>query len=551
MKYKNPNQNLKRWNLTSRMPHFSYHLLIALCCCIFGIVYNLSFWERASSFVNQNGGFSLYVSLFVAFVLIIWLCIEIITFRVYARYMLALLFLICACSAFFMDSLKIGINKSIIESLLNTSFREAKDFLSLKFIVYLIVAAFLPMCILFCIPLRQTSFIQDCKQKALIIPCLIILIGTLYVTQGQKIIFTFKNTGGLMFVLNPIAPIRAAGDYVIDKVILPKSYTHIGLDAHTLAKNKLFVLIIGESARAQNLASYGYNKNTTPFTSKIQNIIYFKNFYSCGVITAISIPCMLTHHTQQTYIHRDLAQYTDNLLDVAQYAGYNVWWVSNNGGGCIGGVCNRLPQSQIVYFNQPKQLDTDMLPQIQDIITHAKPNTFIVINLLGSHGPRYDLKYPKQFEYFTPVCQDETLSNCPQEHIINAYDNSLIHTDFFISEVIAMLEKSHFIDSSLWYVSDHGESLGEFGQYMHGGFPYTIAPQTQKHIPSMIWLKSPFGGRAKNNQSMPYQTNHTKWQKILESKQNHMLSHDYIFSTILSLLEIQTQIYDKDFDILR
>ena len=172
---------------------------------------------------------------------------------------------------------------------------------------------------------------------------------------------------------NPFAPIRAVADYVIRIIETPTTYTHLGDDAKTSAKNKLFVLVIGESARAQNFAYNGYKRGTNPYTKAIDNLIYFSDFSSCGVITAISVPCMLTTYTHKNY-KRNLSHYSDSLLDVAQKAGYSVFWVSNNGGVCIGGVCARIDKSNVIYFNQNGQLDGDMLGAIKTIINSANTN---------------------------------------------------------------------------------------------------------------------------------------------------------------------------------
>lgn len=162
-------------------------------------------------------------------------------------------------------------------------------------------------------------------------------------------------------------------------------------------------------------------------------------------------------------------------------------------------------------------------------------NTFIVIQLLGSHGARYDLRYPKEFEIFTPTCKSDELSKCDKAHIRNAYDNSLIYTDFVVAQIIKMLQSSTARDSVLWYISDHGESLGEYNQYMHGGLPYTIAPNAQKQVPSYFWFKNPHDSR--------YAT--------LESRKNRAYSQDFVFHTLLSLLEIHTSDYDETFDIVK
>lgn len=161
-------------------------------------------------------------------------------------------------------------------------------------------------------------------------------------------------------------------------------------------------------------------------------------------------------------------------------------------------------------------------------------NAFIVIQLLGSHGARYDLRYPKEFEIFTPTCKSDELSKCDKSHIRNAYDNSLIYTDFVVAQIIKMLQSSTARDSALWYISDHGESLGEYNQYMHGGLPYTIAPNAQKQVPSYFWFK--------DSRNSHYD--------ILKSRKDKAYSQDFVFHALLKLLEIRTKDYDKSLDIV-
>lgn len=467
----------------------NYHLLILLSATILAIFYNGYFWEVARGY-TQNHSLLLLASLFLAYILILSLALELICARAYVKFMLGLIFLIASISSFFIDSLSIGIDKNIIESLFNTSFREARDFINAKFILHILLFGILPTLTLYFLPLSKAK--NPMRQKLGAISILSLAIICIYISNGKGIVWSFKENKGLIYSLNPIAPIRASIDYSIERYQLPSHYLSLGDDARSYARNKTFVLIIGESQRAKNYALNGYARDTNPYTSKISGLINFSNFYSCGVITAISIPCMLTTYTQKTYNNRKLSLYTDNLLDVAQKAGYSVHFISNNGGECMGSVCRNIKNT--IYFNKDSDLDIDMLPTIQKVLENASGNTLVVINLLGSHGARYDLRYKKEFEKFTPTCKDSNLPNCTKEQIKNAYDNSIIATDFFVASVIKMLKNSK--DSMLWFISDHGESLGENGQYMHGGFPYALAPKEQKHIASMIWINNANRGGA-------------------------------------------------------
>lgn len=465
--------------------------------------------------------------------------LEILVFRAYAKLLLGVFFVVAGVCSYFLDSLHISFSASIIDSFLQTNPREASDFLSPSFALHFGIFVVLPLVILCALHFstkRHSKALTPKSHKPKILLILLASIALLYALQGTRIVDVFREQR-LLFVLNPFAPIRASIDLAIDKATIPSHYTHLGEEATTNAKSKLFVLVIGESARAANFPYSGYERDTTPHTAKVKNLVYFRDFTSCGVITAISVPCLLTHYPRKSYTHRNLSLYSDSALDIAKKAGYEVYWISNNGGECIGGVCARLDKEKIIYFNQSGQLDADMLPTIKSIITKntlAKSNTLLVVQLQGSHGARYDLRYPKEFEIFSPVCANNELSQCQKSHIQNAYDNSLIYTDFVLASIISLLNHTAQADIALWYMSDHGESLGEYGQYMHGGFPYSLAPQVQKQIPSFLWFKS----------------NPALTQK-LQSIKDKPYSHDFVFHTLLGLLEINTKDYDKDLDIFR
>lgn len=483
--------------------------------------------------------FWLKSSIFLATFLLLLTMLEILIFRAYAKSLLCVFFVVAGVCSYFLDSLHISFSASIIDSFLQTNPREASDFLSPSFALHFGIFVALPLvilCALHFIAKRHNKTLTPKSHKPKILLTLLASIALLYALQGTRIVDVFREQR-LLFVLNPFAPIRASIDLAIDRATTPSHYTHLGEDATTNAKAKLFVLVIGESARAANFPYSGYERDTTPHTAKVKNLVYFSDFTSCGVITAISVPCLLTHYPRKSYTHRNLSLYSDSVLDIAKKAGYEVYWVSNNGGECIGGVCARLDKEKVIYFNQSGQLDADMLPTIKSIIaknTLAKSNTLLVVQLQGSHGARYDLRYPKEFEIFSPVCANNELSQCQKSHIQNAYDNSLIYTDFVLASIISLLNhrEQERADIALWYMSDHGESLGEYGQYMHGGFPYSLAPQVQKQIPSFLWFKS----------------NPALTQK-LQSIKNKPYSHDFVFHTLLGLLEINTKDYDKDLDI--
>jgi len=171
------------------------------------------------------------------------------------------------------------------------------------------------------------------------------------------------------------------------------------------------------------------------------------------------------------------------------------------------------------------------------IDAHPQGDIFIVLHQMGNHGPAYYKRYPPAFEKFRPACKTNQLEHCSIEEISNAYDNAILYTDYFLSQTIQLLKKNDGqFETALLYVSDHGESLGENNLYLHG-LPYWIAPDAQKHVPLVMWFGEHFDKDELN-------------LSALRRKEDNPLSHDYIFHTILGLMEVQTSIYDPSLDLI-
>ncbi|WP_180762755.1 sulfatase-like hydrolase/transferase [Helicobacter sp. 12S02232-10] len=516
--------------------YFSYHWIIFLFSVILVGFYNDVFWLKIYSYVenDKKGDYFFVAFLFVAYVLIVALAIELLSVRLIAKWIIGILIVIAGVSQYYMKSLDITINNMVMESLLHTNLTEIRDFLTLGLFWFLIAYVILPICLLYFIKLKPYAsfFHASCKKLGIII-LYIAIIGGLYFYKGGDIIFAFKSSKVIIYTTNPIAPIRSSVHLILDLLKPLPHFVYVGMDARlkpTRLHPEIFVLVIGESARAANFSLDGYDRNTNPYMEKLDSLVNFTNFYSCGVITAISIPCMLTNYTHQTYKSRNQALYIDNILDIAQRVGYETYWISNNGGGCMGDVCARI--KNVKYYNDGR-LDGAMLEEIEDLIKNAKKDSFIVLNLHGSHGASYYERYPKNFEFFSPVCRQKELQKCSHESLVNAYDNSIIYTDYLLYQIVQALDKNKKFSSAMWYLSDHGESLGEYGQYMHGGLPYAISPDVQKHIPSMIWLGKGF---------------EADYKKLIINK-DKLLNQDYLFHTLLDLLDIQTKDYQKGLDI--
>jgi len=238
-----------------------------------------------------------------------------------------------------------------------------------------------------------------------------------------------------------------------------------------------------------------------------------------------------------------LALRREGLLDVLQRAGVAVRWRDNNS-GCKG-VCDRVPYEDLSNLRVPglcrdgECYDEILLHELQYHLDKLDRDAVVVLHMKGSHGPAYFKRYPPAFEFFTPVCKSIELDRCPRQDIVNAYDNTLRYTDHVLSLTIDLLRRNaKRFDTAMLFVSDHGESLGENGLYLHG-IPYALAPREQIHVPMLLWLSEGLRERLRIDVA------------CLEARRREPSSHDNLYHSVLGLMGVRTAIYRPDRDLFR
>ncbi len=272
-----------------------------------------------------------------------------------------------------------------------------------------------------------------------------------------------------------------------------------------------------------------------------KEIINFETMYSCGTSTAESVPCMFSVFPRSNFSYKKGIS-TENVLDVLHHTGkVALLWRDNNSDSK--GVAERIEyedyrtKAHNTVCIEGECRDIGMLPGLETYIeNHQGKHILIILHQMGNHGPAYYKRYTKAYEKFVPVCETSQLEACGQQEIINAYDNALLYTDFFLAQTIDFLTKyDSRYQTAMLYMSDHGESLGENGLYLHG-LPYFMAPDAQKHIGALFW----FGSRLKNDPRVV----------TLQKKHAQPFSHDNLFHTLLGLFDVRTKVYDKKLDML-
>ncbi|MES2549976.1 MAG: sulfatase-like hydrolase/transferase, partial [Pseudomonadota bacterium] len=305
------------------------------------------------------------------------------------------------------------------------------------------------------------------------------------------------------------------------------------------AKPVLLVIVAGETGRAQNWSLDGYTRDTNSELAK-RDIVYYPNATSCGTATATSLPCMFSPLTKDQYSYEGGLS-NENLLDVLTHAGFDVeWWDNNTGDKNIGDRLAVRPRTMKPQdgpeFCFPECIDGVFLKDLQAKAETITKNTVIVLHQIGSHGPSYWLRYPADREIFSPACKTEELTDCSTAEIVNAYDNTIAYTDWFLAQVVDVLDASDRVTPAMYYVSDHGESLGEGGLYLHGT-PYFMAPEYQTQVPMVIWMSERFRASLSVDAD------------CLKAAAANPVSHDNMFSTVLGMLDVSTMAKDDGLDL--
>jgi len=296
----------------------------------------------------------------------------------------------------------------------------------------------------------------------------------------------------------------------------------------------VFVLVIGESARANNFSLYGYPRDTNPMLRQ-DGVVAFPGAHSCASYTAVSLRCMLSH--------KGRLEESNNNEPLPSYLyrhGVEVIWRTNNFGepplqvsryetaeqirkSCTHD-CSRLNYDEVLLYG----LDALLRGGTDDT------KTLIVLHQGGSHGPQYAKKYPIEFERFKPTCQSMLLQNCSHAQLLNAYDNTIVYTDDLLHRVIQLFKTLKDRPSVMLYMSDHGESLGEGGIYLHG-IAQAVAPQVQVSVPLLVWTSDAFrrrGGSTKSPTNLALN-----------------LSHDIVFHSVMGAMGLNSSIYVPGNDI--
>lgn len=511
---------------------------------------NLPLWQRVAT-LTATTGHRLGLMLALGLVLVasslglLALCHWPRVFRPLAT----VLVLATAFNCHFMWQYGVVIDRTMMANVAQTNVNEARDLLSWPLLWTVLAIAGPALWWIWRTPPAPASLWLRARRNLGLLGGSLVLVVVSVMAGYQGLAALMREHKDLRYMINPMntvvasaSLVSAQGRQVAHRLEPVGEDARLGASYASQSRPPLLLVVVGETARAQNWGLNGYGRPTTPALQAWQTrdaLVNYTNASSCGTSTQVSVPCMFSPLSRKQ--GGDEASHSENLLDVLQRAGLAVLWIDNQA-GCKG-VCDRVPTVRIADAPIPglcqggECLDDAMMHGLDARIAALDPQrrargVVLVMHQMGSHGPAYHKRSPANRKPFQPECRSVTLADCSQEELVNAYDNSIADTDRFLNHALSWLRAQSTtgrFDTGLYYVSDHGESLGENGLYLHG-VPYALAPEQQTHVPMVTWLS---GGL---QQRSGVRTD------CLRERAKQPVSHDHLFHSVLGLMDVSTAV---------
>lgn len=535
-------EKLKHFRLLHRN-YTSGELILAVAVFI-AIFANVKLYAAAMNVFGSHASmWPFHLSFVLSIAAMLVLLLSAVCHRILVKPFLIVALMLSAVLSYFSSAYGTVFDTQMIGNVLATDRAEAGDLLTSKMLLWIGILGALPSLAVWranlTFPHWKVETIARLKQAVAAVAVLLVSGAAFSGHYAALLRSHGEVTSQVIPTYALLSAVRTAAHATPSRK--PIEHVKLGTDAarlHSDGHHELVIMVVGETVRADHWGLNGYARDTTPLLRK-ENVLNFPSFWSCGTSTAISVPCMFSNLGHDNF-DNTTADGRDNALDILARSGVSVLWRDNNSSSH--GVAARVPYQD---YKSPAHnsmcegdecRDEGMLVGLQEFIDQQKGDVLIVLHQMGNHGPAYYKRYPKAFERFTPVCATSDLGSCTSEQISNTYDNAILYTDYFLSKVIDLLKANDpKFETAMFYLSDHGESLGEYGVYLHGA-PYGLAPEAQRHVPAVMW----FGEGMKQDVVV----------SSLEERSRRRWTQDNVFSTLLGMFEIRSEVYSASMDIL-
>ncbi len=442
------------------------------------------------------------------------------------RYLFMILFpflsVVCAILAYFRYAYKFVLNSMMLYTMFNNDLRITSELISPYLILFLLFN--LVVSLLF---VRYRSKLKFYHKRYFYF--LNSILGILFIVV---LVYGSIPIERMIEKRIPANLLYTTRDYFKGRMDIAKererSFTYVRSECDSVT----VVLVIGESLRPDHLSLNGYHRKTTPHLEKL-GVISFPNVKSPYSLTNNAVPYLMTRtdtlHFRRAYEER-------SFIDVFKEAGFYTSWISNQD--------SEQPYvyfineaDKVFYVNQSHNvysfdqwLDEDILPYYDEILKDKAPKKLIILHTIGSHW-WYNLHYTKEFEVYKPVLKSKIVSYCKDEEFKNSYDNTILYTDYILSQIIGKLKNENAI---LIFVSDHGEALGDDSFYLHG----TSHPSMLRTA-MFVWM------------SEKYKMAHPDYfENALKNRKNFYMT-DFVYPSIIDAGCLDTDVLVKEKSIFR
>ena len=510
----------KRDNIFKKSPVIISLIISAITV----ILYHIPFFQHAipqidfSTFSGCLLSFNLVVLLFVLNAFVTYLLYSI--FRGGAKYIIIVTFIINSVALYFINTFGVYLDKTMIGNVFNTNVEESTSFFSWALVAYIIFLGILPSVFIFFFKPIKETFKRFIIQTGIVL----LFMGAFSWANASNWLWVDKNVPILGSLAMPWCYVVNSVRYASDKYENSKEAAPLPDIIVKEEGKSAVILMIGESARQKNFSLYGYEQETNPRLSQIPDLHVY-NAESAATYTTAGVKAMLDY--------KPTGKYIEPLTSYLHRNGFNVVWRTTNSGQPKMQVNKWQSYAELKELAEKDGLDPNydesLLSCITDEITASESDkSLIVLHTSTSHGPTYYKKYPEQFAKFTPVCTGVELSKCDHQEVINAYDNTIVYTDWLIAELIQRVSTLEGYKVTVLFVSDHGESIGEQNLYMHG-VPKSIAPEEQYKIPFLVWTND----------------------KGMQFKNKDLVTQYAVFHTIMDALGLDSPIYNSDLSLIQ
>lgn len=468
--------------------------------------------------VEGDAPWLIVVSIVVLLVVVNFLLSTILLYlgRIVGRVLMATLMVGNAMALYFINTYEVLLTRQMMGNVFNTRYSEASGYFGLDAVLYILILGLLPA--LYTL-LRRVDYGSVRRFLLSTVGSVAVVVGILAANMSS-VLWVDRHATTIGSLILPWS-------YVVNSI---RQYNHmrmlnqkpIMLPAASIVDDgrDVVVLVIGESARSANFSLYGYPRKTNPLLEGD----------SVAVLRARASATYTTEGVKAILSHKPVKEYYEPLPDYLQRAGVDVLWRTTNWGEpplrAVGSY-QKAEDIANLYPEADSRHDEILLAGLEDLIKDSTScKQLIVLHTSTSHGPEYYKRYPASFERFEPACRTVEMAKADRGELINAYDNTILYTDYLLHSVISTLRGCDARRATMIYISDHGESLGEDNLYMHGA-PRDMAPREQIDIPFIIWTSD----------------------DAVVREDLSTVGHYHVFHTVLGRLAVESPVYNARYDI--